>query len=189
MQLKRHSDSIQGSKFNAAVAPVVSPVNGAMLSEELALTTPPMFGMRISRGGDKIIVSDGVVHNPWLDGTTVNLGGKGKRVFITGRAVYPVGSYTDSMGASNPYRKPGPTNVEIDFALADIGGTDPTPITETLSERPIFLYLGQARKPTTPAEQEASIGGWFLDSISFNQFNFPVGHISALLFRIVYWNT
>ena len=189
MTFKRHSDSVRGSDFNAGVRPVFAPAatqaNGALLSEQLAQTTPPMFGLRISRGSNKLFVNGGIIHNTWVNGTSFRLNGAGRRVWLTGRAVYPTDVYTDSSAVEHTYRKPrkagkvGPV-LTAGFTTRSVGQADPTPAESNVSDAPIFVFLGEARRPDNDTERAASVNGWFLDAASTNQFTSPIAYVSAL---------
>ena len=183
MTFKRHSDSVRGSDFNAGVRPVFAPAatqaNGALLSEQLAQTTPPMFGLRISRGSNKLFVNGGIIHNTWVNGTSFRLNGAGRRVWLTGRAVYPTEVYTDSSAVEHTYRKAGPVRLTAGFTTRSVGEADPTPAESNVSDAPIFVFLGEARRPDNDTERAASVNGWFLDAASTNQFTSPIAYVSA----------
>lgn len=187
MTFKRHSDSVRGSDFNAGVRPVFAPAstqaNGALLSEQLAQTTPPLFGLRISRGSNKLFVNGGIIHNTWVNGTSFRLNGAGRRVWLTGLAVYPTDVYTDSSAVEHTYRKggkKGPVRLTAGFTTRSVGEADPTPAASNVSDAPIFVFLGEARRPANDTERAASVNGWFLDAASTNQFTSPIAYVSAL---------
>lgn len=184
MKFKRHSDSVRGSDFNAGVRPVFAPAatqaNGSLLSEQLAQTTPPLFGLRISRGANKLFVSGGIIHNTWVNGTSFRLNGAGRRVWLTGLAVYPTDVYTDSSAVDHTYRKVGPVRLTAGFTTRSVGEADPTPAASNVSDAPIFVFLGEARRPANDTERAASVNGWFLDAASTNQFTSPIAYVSAL---------
>lgn len=189
MTFKRQSDSIKGSEFDG-VKPILAPaaIGSAMLSEQLIeRTTPQLFGLRVSESKNILYVSGGIVHNTWFNERTVRIGSSGIRVWLVGEVIYPTGSFIDSGGVEQVYRQPGPKSVELDLAVKSVGDDDATPSAFSESKEPIFLFLGEVRKPANAGERAASVNGWYLDAAAPDQFATPQTHISVLAFRISDW--
>lgn len=189
MTFKRQSDSIKGSEFDG-VKPILAPaaIGSAMLSEQLIeRTTPQLFGLRVSESKNILYVSGGIVHNTWFNERAVRIGSSGIRVWLVGEVIYPTGSFIDSDGDEQVYRQPGPKSVKLDLAVTSVGDADATWSAFSESKEPIFLFLGEVRKPANAVERAASVNGWYLDAAAPDQFATPQTHISVLAFRISDW--